>query len=80
MLSGKQEGTMASEWVKLTPQGKPEETVYVNLSKASSVWSLEKGSEIWFLAGVGENGLVRVNESPDTVLAKLQEAKNAHRT
>lgn len=69
---------MASEWVKLTPQGKPGETVYVNLSKASSVWSVEDGSEIWFLAGVGENGLVRVNESPDMVLSKLKEGESAN--
>lgn len=68
---------MASQWVKLTPQGRPKEAVYVNLAKASSVWSLEEGSEIWLLAGVGENGLIRVNESPDTVLAKLKKAKNA---
>lgn len=80
MFSAKQEGMVASEWVKLTPQGKPKETVYVNLSKASSVWSLEQGSEIWFIAGVGDNGLVRVSESPDTVLAKLKEANNANRS
>jgi hypothetical protein len=51
------EPARTSAWVKLTPQGKPSESVYVNLAKASSVWSLEDGSEIWFLAGVAENGV-----------------------
>jgi hypothetical protein len=68
---------MVSGWVRLTPQGRPHETVYVNLAKASSVWSLEQGSEIWFLPSGREGGAVRVNESPDAIMAKLREPKSA---
>lgn len=70
---------MVSDWVKLTPQGRPQETVYVNLAKATAVWSLEQGSEIWFLGGVDTERTVRVEEAPDMILAKLKEAKGAHR-
>src|ERR1700732_3755252 len=49
--------TMASEWVKLTLQdgGK---TIHVNLANVSSIECDEKGSVIWFLAGVGEDGVI----------------------
>jgi hypothetical protein len=49
---------MASEWVKLTLQdgGK---TIHVNLANVSSIECDEKGSVIWFLAGVGEDGKAR---------------------
>lgn len=70
---------MTPQWIKLTPQGKPTETVYVNLAKASSVWSLEQGSEIWLLPGGGENGMVRVEEAPDAVIAKFSETRKAKR-
>ena len=70
---------MDSGWMRLTPQGRPQETVYVDLAKASSVWSLEQGSEIWFPASGCEGGVVRVNEPPDVVMAKLREAKDAER-
>lgn len=72
---------MCADWVKLTPQGKPEEAVYVNLSRSTSIWSFEGGSEIWFRAGTGEDGYARVIETPDQIIAKLKEARrNADRT
>jgi hypothetical protein len=69
---------MSAEWVKLTPQGKPNETVYINLGRASSIWSFEGGSEIWFRADSGEEGYARVIESPDEIMARRREGKKSH--
>jgi hypothetical protein len=71
---------MSSEWVKLTPQGKPDQIVYVNLNRASSIWSFEEGSEIWFRADSGEEGYARVKETPDAVIAKRKEARKGERS
>lgn len=66
---------MASEWVKLTSQ-RDDESVYVNLSNASSIESHKKGARIWFLAGE-KDGAVDVSETPDEVIKLLSELVNA---
>jgi len=70
---------MASEWVKLTVKGdKPD--AYVNLANASSIFPRGEVAEIWFLSGSGEEGKIQVKESPDKIIALLNELKSAHRT
>ncbi|QGM46586.1 hypothetical protein [Methylocystis heyeri] len=71
---------MSSEWVKLTPQGKPNQIVYVNLNRASSIWSFEGGAEIWFRADSGDEGYARVRETPDEIIAKRKERRSAERS
>jgi len=74
---------MASEWVKLTVKhSKPEDVpnAYVNLANASSIFHQGEGAEIWFLSGSGEEGKIQVKESPDKVIALLNEVKNASHT
>jgi hypothetical protein len=70
---------MSSEWVLLTPQGKPDQIVYVNLSRASSIWSFEGGSEIWFRADAGEEGYARVKETPEEIIASNHSLTQAPR-
>jgi hypothetical protein len=70
---------MASEWVKLTVKGdKPD--AYVNLANASAIFPRGEVVEIWFLSGSGEEGRIQVKESPDQIIALLNEVKNANRT
>jgi hypothetical protein len=68
---------MSSEWIKLTSQadGKIRNgtEIYINLANASSIYPHSGGSEIWFLAGAGPEGHVRVTECPDTILQRLRE-------
>lgn len=74
---------MASEWVKLTVKhAKPENApnAYVNLANASSIFPQGKGAEIWFLSGSGEEGKIQVEESPDKVIALLDDVRNAKQT
>ena len=68
--------TIASEWVKLTLQdgGK---TIHVNLANVSSIECDEKGSVIWFLAGVGEDGKARVLETAEVILKRLSKVQFA---
>jgi hypothetical protein len=67
---------MASEWVKLTLQdgGK---AIHVNLANVSSIECDEKGSVIWFLAGVGEDGKARVLETVEVILKRLSKVQFA---
>ncbi len=68
---------MASEWVKLWDEGSKSD-VYVNLINVSSIYPTKKGgSEIWFLVGAGKDGWIQVKESPEAVLALLDEVKSA---
>ena len=67
---------MADEWVELTPAAASREIGYkdgpiqVNLSNATSIWSHENGSEIWFFA-TGDNARrFYVTETPKEILAK----------
>ena len=54
---------MASEWIELTDKER-NELIYVNLAKARLILRpMGEGSEIWFLGGVREDGMVLVNES-----------------
>jgi hypothetical protein len=69
---------MASEWVKLTVKGDKQDT-YVNLMNASAIFAKGEVAEIWFLSGSGEEGKIQVKESPDEIIALLNEVKNAHR-
>lgn len=69
---------MASEWVKLTVKGDKQDT-YVNLMNASAIFAKGEVAEIWFLSGSGEEGKIQVKESPDEIIARLNEVKNAHR-
>jgi hypothetical protein len=69
---------MASEWIELTDKER-NELIYVNLAKARLILRpIGEGSEIWFLGGVREDGMVLVKESPEEVLALL-DARNAPR-
>jgi hypothetical protein len=69
---------MTSEWVKLTAKGDKPDT-YVNLANASAIFAKGDVAEIWFLSGSGEEGKIQVKESPDKIIALLNEVKNAHR-
>jgi hypothetical protein len=69
---------MTSEWVKLTVKGDKPDT-YVNLTNASAIFTKGEVAEIWFLSGSGEEGKIQVKESPDKIIALLNEVKNAHR-
>jgi hypothetical protein len=72
--------TMASEWIKLTDH-ELNEAVYVNLANARQIRpALGGGSAIWFLGGVGRDGMVQVKESPEKVLVQFEEAFRAART
>jgi hypothetical protein len=68
---------MSSEWIKLTSQAdgkiKNGTEIYINLANASSIYPQGGGSEIWFLAGAGPEGHVRVMECPETIFRRLQE-------
>jgi hypothetical protein len=77
MLSGRQEELMASEWIKLTDD-EINESVYVNLANARSIIrTMNGGSAIWFLGGIGKDGRVNVKETPEEVLALIDEVKSA---
>ena len=63
---------MATEWVKLTEQGRKEgaeANIWVNLTNASIITEHKGGSRIWF-AGDTKNATTDVKESPDEVLRK----------
>lgn len=63
---------MASEWIMLTDAAENLD-IYVNLANARSIWPTDEGSEIWFRAGVGEDGRIRVKESPKRIIQMLRE-------
>jgi hypothetical protein len=72
--------TMASEWVELR-NDEADELIYVNLANAPLIRStMGGGSAIWFLMGAGRDGRVHVKESPEEVLALLNEIKSAKGT
>jgi hypothetical protein len=79
MLSAKQEELMASEWIKLTGLTDEAEKleIYVNLTNARSIWPKDGGSEIWFRAGAGKDGTIRVKESPKKIFRILRKVPNA---
>ena len=69
---------MASEWLKLTGEV-TKTSVYVNLTNAVSIFPYGRGSEIWFLGSTGKEGRVQVKESPEMILERLGQVRNAQR-
>jgi hypothetical protein len=70
---------MASEWLKLTPaDGRRGDSVYVNLANATSIWSHNQGSQIWFFADEAF-GKFDVKETPEHIVAMRSSPKNADR-
>ncbi len=77
MLIGKREDGMLSEWIKCVSRDDNSTVVYVNMAHATTVFQHGGGSRICFVGDAEDHADVK--ESPELILAMLQDEKNASR-
>ena len=76
--NGEDEDDMDIDWVSLKDKASGK-SILVNLANASSIWPIERGTEIWFPASAGPEGKIQVAQTITEIKEMFAEIRRSTR-